>query len=33
MCRGRFCNMRIHHLDDTGEDEMLQVFVSKMTFQ
>lgn len=30
---GCFCNVRIFHLDDSDEDEMLQVFISKMTFQ
>lgn len=27
------CNMRVFYLGDTDEDEMLQVFISKMTFQ
>lgn len=26
-------NMRVFYLGDTDEDEMLQVFISKMTFQ
>ena len=33
VCRWSFCNVRIFHLDDTDEDEMLQVFISQMTFQ
>lgn len=27
------CNMRVFYLGDTDEDEMLQVFISKMTVQ
>lgn len=27
------CNMRVFYLGDTDEDEMLQVFIFKMTFQ
>lgn len=34
VCGGsRFRNVRIFHLDDIDEDEALQVFFSRMTFQ